>query len=483
MSPSSKGKAAPSSINQRIFTVLALGVVLAQLLSTVIWSAQWKSEYEQRIQEMGQGLAGRVVATAEYFIALPHSYRRVVLDQLRDMGGTRFFVTLNETKIDVLDRVDSNAKLVLKDQFEQVFSKQLTQVDDYWVEFSLPSDLHVLNNQTLLGDIPDRWGRQTLSMEPFDAPILVVQIPIAEGQWLYVATVTQMLLLEKSGSPLSRDRVMSLVASFVAVMLLGVWVVRSLTLPMRELGKASEYFGRGELYEVSERGSSEVQAVTRAFNAMQQKIQRYLNDRERLFAAISHDLKTPITRMRLRAEMLEDERSREAFSQDLEDMDLMVKGAIQSVKDTDIHENQTDLNVHRMLVLFRENAILAGHDLQLRGDKVTSFVGKPLALKRCIGNVLDNAFHYGDLVIVETQLTDTQLCIDVVDNGPGIPEGSLTEVFQPYKRLRPNQGHAEGQGLGLAIARNIARANGGDIKLQNRKQRGLRASLVLPVRS
>lgn len=461
--------------------MMAVGVVLAQLISSAIWTAQWRSDYESRVAGMSVAMANRVTSTVRFFIKLPNSYRHLVLDQLRDMGGTRFFVTLNQEKIRLVDAVDSPAKKIVIDAFNKALHKELGDRTTISVTFSLPNDLRVLNNRTKLTDLPDRWGHQTLMLAPYKAPILVVQFPINDREWLYVATIIPSLLLEDSGSPLSSERLISLLVSLLTVMLIGIWGVRYLTRPIRRLGRAAMQVGRGESVLVPVCGSSEEQLTAQAFNDMQLRIQRYLDDRERLFASISHDLKTPITRLRLRSELLEDEPSREAFCRDLEDLDLMVKGALQSVSDTDIHENQTAVDISRLLSHFAEDASIAGQMMYLSGDTVNDFSGRPLALKRCIGNLLDNAFHYGSEVEVIVKRQSEHLVIDICDNGPGINKANIQRVFEPYIRVSPQSGHDGGMGLGLSIARNIARAHGGDIQLHNRTPQGLTARLRLPL--
>ena len=264
-------------------------------------------------------------------------------------------------------------------------------------------------------------------------------------------------------------------------MIIGIFVVRYITRPIRRLGRAAMQVGRGESVMVPVRGSREEQLTAQAFNDMQLRIQKYLNDRQKLFASISHDLKTPITRLRLRAELLIDEGTREAFCRDLEDLDLLVKGAIQSVSETDIHENQTAVDISRLLLHFSEDAKIAGHTLKVTGDGMHCFIGKPLALKRCIGNLLDNAYHYGSTVGVQLSLSDAHLFICISDDGPGIPKADMKQVFEPYIRVMPQFGHASGMGLGLSIARNIARAHGGDIELCNLEPKGLKVTLQLPL--
>ncbi|UTW12858.1 ATP-binding protein [Marinobacterium rhizophilum] len=470
----------PRSLSSRILLVLGMGVLLAQLVSSAIWLTQWRADTARNVQEMSRHMAFRVAATVQFFTELPVAYRHLILDQLRDMGGTRFFVTLNHEYIRINDLPDSALKLQVVQQFRDVLQRQLGVKDGLEIAFSRPADLHVIKNDILLHDLPERWGGQSLLLGSREAPILVIQIPMASDQWLYLATLMPDPDFLEASTPLSRERLLSLLVSLGVMLLFGAWIVRSLTRPLRRLAQAAESFGQGEARALPETGSRELETTARAFNAMQLRIQRYLDDRERLFASISHDLKTPITRLRLRAELLEDETERDAFCHDLEDLDMLVKGALQSVKDTDIHENRVEVDLHRMLCYLRDGAALAGKVVTLSGEQRAPFFGKPLALRRCLGNLVDNALYYGGSADIRIQDGDEGLQISVTDRGPGIPSAQLERVFSPYTRLSSSLSAHPGMGLGLSIARNIARAHGGDIVLSNRAGGGLEALLVLP---
>lgn len=471
----------PSSLSGRILAVLALGVLLAQLISAGIWLTQWQADAESRVRQVSKHMAFRVASTIRFFTSLPTAYRHIVLDQLRDMGGTRFFVTLNREFIQVNDLPDTKLKLAVIDEYHQALQQQLgIDPSDVHIAFSWPDDLHVLNNQTLLLDLPERWADLSLLTGPVESPILVLQIAINDKEWLYLATLMPDADFLENHAPLSKERLISLLSSLAVVLFFGVFIVRMLVRPLRRLAKAVERFGHGEACQLEETGPQEVVAAAKAFNAMQQRIQRYLDDRERLFASISHDLKTPITRLRLRAEMLDDEAHRDAFTRDLEDLDLMVKGALQSVRETDIHENQVEVDIWRMLSHMKEGAGIANMEVKLTGKQVYPYRGKPLALKRCIGNLLDNALYYGKRAHVHVTDTEQRLCIHIRDEGPGIPPDKLDRVFTPYTRLTTDHAGHPGMGLGLSISRNIVRAHGGEIRLTNHPEGGLEVELLLP---
>lgn len=468
------------SLSARFLLLLALGIITAQLMSSAIWYAQWRSDTDMTVRDMSEHMAYRIAATASFFTSLPTTYRHVVLDQLRDMGGTRFFVTLNRERILIHDLSDSRRKTIVVDNVKRVLQEQLGLRDGFLIEFSRADDLHVLNNDTRLLDLPENWGASSLLYKPLDAPILVVQIPVSDHEWLYLASLMPDPMFLDGQSPLSLERGFSLLVSLAVVLLLGFLFVRSLTRPLRSLTTAMEQFGRGETVRLAETGSKELVATARAVNDMQERIQCYLDDRQRLFASISHDLKTPITRLRLRAELLQKEEVRNAFCEDLEDLEIMVKASLQCVKDTDIHENPTNVDIGRLLYTLQEGAGLSGNELLLPDQLACYYRGKPLALKRCIGNLIDNAIYYGQRAVISVEDGRETLILQIRDFGPGIPADKIDRAFEPYTRLSPHKSLQPGHGLGLSIARNIARAHGGEVMLSNHPDGGLVVRLLLP---
>lgn len=212
----------------------------------------------------------------------------------------------------------------------------------------------------------------------------------------------------------------------------------------------------------------------------QQQLQHYLEDRERLFMSISHDLRSPITRLILRSELLDDDELREEFYDDLDDLDMMVKSALQSVKDTDIHENVTEVNLDSLIRRVLRGAQLSGHTVAYTETGVT-VPAKPLALKRAIGNLVDNALYYGKDVAIEVEDCASHVDIRIRDRGPGVPEGALRSLANSYVRLEHGRKqNASGLGLGLNIARGVAEAHGGQLLLENHPEGGLLATIRLP---
>jgi signal transduction histidine kinase len=199
-----------------------------------------------------------------------------------------------------------------------------------------------------------------------------------------------------------------------------------------------------------------------------------------MFRAISHDLQTPITRLRLRVDLIKDDAMRGRLEDDLLELELLVKGALQSLKDTDIHENVEPVDIKRLVARMAE-AYRDGNQslVTVRGHSLP-YRGKPLALSRCLGNLLDNAVKYGERAAIILEDSADRLRIQVDDRGPGIPEAALPRIFDPY--YRHDHQHQEGHGLGLGIARNIAHNHGGEMTVNNRPGGGLRVTLDLPRR-
>jgi signal transduction histidine kinase len=225
----------------------------------------------------------------------------------------------------------------------------------------------------------------------------------------------------------------------------------------------------------------EVAETARAFNTMQRRIGRFVEDRARMLAAVSHDLKTPITRLRLRADLLDDEELGEKIRRDLDEMQAMVQETLDFMRGTDSQETTHPIDLMALLESLIEDAGEAGQGVRLTGRIEQPYPGRPLALKRCIGNLLGNALRYGGEVEVLVQDSAQSVTLRIADRGPGIPPDTIDKVFEPFFRLEGSRGRdSGGTGLGLGIARNIARAHGGDLVLGNRPQGGLVAELKLP---
>jgi signal transduction histidine kinase len=200
-----------------------------------------------------------------------------------------------------------------------------------------------------------------------------------------------------------------------------------------------------------------------------------------VLAAMSHDLKTPLTRMRLRAELLEDEDLRQRFEQDLGEMQAMVADALEALRGLDGPARSMPVDVMALLESLQADAREAGKAVEIEGRADAPLQGDAARLRRCVGNLVDNALAYGERAHIQVDDSAKALTLRIRDDGPGIPEDMLERVFDPFFRLEGSRSRdTGGTGLGLSIARNIARAAGGEVRLRNAPQGGLEAELSLP---
>jgi len=232
---------------------------------------------------------------------------------------------------------------------------------------------------------------------------------------------------------------------------------------------------------LAESGPTEIRQAARAFNTMQTRLVRFIDERTRIFAAMSHDLKTPITRMRLRADLLDDDEARQRFEADLKEMETMVTYTLEFMRGMGAQEARHEIDVTALLESLQSDNEAMGRSVCVEGQALAPYPARVSLLKRCLTNLIDNAVLYGQRASIQVQDTPACLTIRVLDEGPGIPEGELQKVFEPFYRLEQSRSRETGgTGLGLAIARNIAHMHGGDIVLRNRPARGLEAVLTLP---
>lgn len=469
----------PSSLLGRVLLLTLLAMAGAQVISSAAWVATYRAQQEEGLVATTRNLAQSASATAQFFNSLPQEYRHIVLDQLRDMGGTRFFVSLNSKRIDMTPLPDTARKQLVMEEVRSVLRQRLGNQINLHVDFVHPDDLRILNTELPLDALPRSWAHYALTLEPLNPPVLVTQIEVDREEWLYLAAAlpAPFVSLEEEGVP--GQQILFVVVMIGILFPVLAWLIRQQTRPLRKLAKATRDLQLDDNPPpLKEQGSAEIVAVTRSFNTMRRRLQSYISDREQLFRAISHDLKTPITRLRLRVDLIEDEPMRERLEADLQELELLVKNALQSVKETDIHENAEPVDLERMLRGMAEayqgeasgQVAVEGHCRPYRG--------KPLALKRCLGNLVDNAVKYGNTAWVRIEDEAGRLLIHVEDEGPGVPEDQLSRIFEPYYRLHASQ--RQGHGLGLGIARNIAQSHGGELAIANRPEGGLHVILTLP---
>jgi len=307
---------------------------------------------------------------------------------------------------------------------------------------------------------------------------LEIQVRMTDGSSVIVHA-------RRVGMPVS-SWVMWLLAIQLLVLAVCAWfAVRLVTRPLADLAAAADDLGPDlKAQKLAEEGPTEVAYAARAFNAMQQRIGGYMSERVEILAAISHDLQTPITRMRLRTEMMDDEHDRIKFRQDLDAMNSLVREGVTYART--LHgaaEPPLRMDADALLESMQADYEDAGKTVHLEGKAGAPIVGRPNAMRRIVMNLIDNALIFGSDVRVRVNAGDGQLAIAVVDNGPGIPPDELDAVLKPFYRVESSRNRSTGgTGLGLAIAHQLAMAMGAELKLQNRPEGGLEARLTMPMR-
>lgn len=476
-----RDKLLPKSILARMTLILFIGIVLAQLMSALIWNRQLENSERTRIVNVSQVMGTRIGQTIEFFSRLPTNYRHIVLDQLRDMGGTRFFVSVNNQYIqhDELPttQLQDLVRLTLVDNLEAQFNLSKYKADVKFVSFK---DLRVLNTRNRMVELPPKWKSFAL-LDPGDnSPAVLVQLQLGKNEWIYLATVFPegRILVESLVNP---ERLLSITFVTITAALITMLLVIGIVRPLRRLAKQADALGKGQTLDIMPiEGTREMQTTIRAFNEMGQRIEKYISDRERLFASISHDLKTPLTRARLRAELIEDKTLKVSLIGDLKNLETLVKATLQMIKEGDIHENSEPINLTKLIDRCLDSARIEGLPCINNIAEDLWLNGRPLSLERLFTNLIDNALHYGRSVIVTGRKEEDHLILAVCDDGPGIKPELQERVFEPFYRINkaPTSIHV---GLGMGIVRSIAQLHGASIELKNGVPNGLIVEIRFPL--
>ena len=297
-------------------------------------------------------------------------------------------------------------------------------------------------------------------------------------------TVTFRVTRMPGGAPLPHNLFINLALVVLLLVIVLYVAARNITRPLTELARAADSVGRQlQPAQLQERGARELREAAHAFNTMQDRLHRYLDSRSRVLAAMSHDLKTPLTRLRLQVETLENPPMQERIGKELDEMESMVHEALSLFRGLDDGEPAVPVDIDGLLAQIAGEFTDMGDTVTVSGTALKPFVGKPQALKRCLTNLIANAIKFGSRAQVQVE-DGSELIIRIRDSGPGIPPAELERVFEPFYRLESSRNRdSGGTGLGLAIARDIAQAHGGTLTLANLPAGGLEALLTLPRRS
>lgn len=301
-------------------------------------------------------------------------------------------------------------------------------------------------------------------------------VPLADGRWLTTRTGVE------ASAGWNRIALLSFLVSSLAVAAVAAAAVRAQTRSLRALAEASERFGRGEsVAPLDARGPAEVAAAAQAFNTMQARLGAYLRDRLRLLAGISHDLRTPLTTLRLKAEFVDDAEVRDGLVATIEELTTICEATLAFSRAEATTEPTQSRDLAELAEEIAAEFAAAGQDVRADPAAPLPYPCRPVALKRALRNLVENAVRYGERARIAVRAETGGVTIRVDDDGPGLPADQVDEAFKPFVRLEASRSRETGGlGLGLAIARSIVQAHGGTLSLANRPGGGLRAQIELP---
>lgn len=309
--------------------------------------------------------------------------------------------------------------------------------------------------------------------------LLLGALPLADGTWLNFSAT-----LFRSSAP-EHATLLSTTAMAVGILALSLVVVQLIGRPLRALSEAADRIGsQGGPVTIPEDGPREVRQAAQAFNRMQARIDRVISDRTQALAAVSHDLRTPIARLRLRAGFLNEDEAARAIDADLDEMEAMIAATLAYLRGDAETEERRPADLVAMIETLCDAATDAGARATYAGPPQARLVCRPVTLKRAFANLIDNAVKYGGAARVSLEEQKAMLVLKVEDEGSGIPEAQLEAVFEPFHRLETSRNRGTGgSGLGLTIARQAIEGHGGTLRLSNRPGGGLVARAELPTTS
>ena len=308
-----------------------------------------------------------------------------------------------------------------------------------------------------------------------------VTIGLSDHSWLSVSAP-----LPTAAVHWSTELATSMTVMVLIVLPLAAWAIRSAVAPLRDFASAAEKLGLDvRSNPLPENGPREIRLASRALNDMQTRIRRLVEDRTQMLAAISHDLRTPITRLRLRAEFVDSEEQKIKMLSDLDEMEKMIASTISFAHEEAATEQKRAVDLVALVESLCEDLKDAGFNVEcvtLAGQ--VRYYCQLISFKRAMTNLLENGLKYGDAVEVTVSEQGCHIEIAIEDNGPGIPETEREKVFAPFYRIETSRSRETGgTGLGLSVARSIIRSHGGEILLENRREGGLRVRVLLPHQS
>ena len=437
-------RAFPVSLFARMALILLAGLLTAQLAS--LW-LQWGERATVVSQARGLNFADRVAETIRALEGIAPAQRNVSLSAVQ---SSDLRVTLIQD-----DQVSRNPP---RGQIQAAIGARLGSARDI---------------RSLGGGMHGGAG----GMQQHGNPMRSFDVRLIDGQWVRITA-----LPEPETPALSNDLIVQLLITLIIVTAVVMIAVRQATKPLKQLAEAADTLGRDlDAPPLAESGPAETRLAAQAFNRMQARIKRLIDERARALAAVSHDLRTPLTRMRLRAELVDDEKLRDQMASDLDAMAAMIDATLDYLRGLQDSEAVRPIDMNALLQSLADDVAVLGRSISVEGLASAPYTGRLSALRRALQNLIDNAIKYGHSARLCIEDNAVELIIAVEDEGPGIPTAELSRVGEPYYRPDASRSRETGGvGLGLSIAKDIALIHGGELRFANRPQGGFSATLVLP---
>ena len=464
----------PKSLFGQTLLILLVGLIVSHAIGSWIYAA----DREQAVRAVGGFAAAQRVANLSRLLQeAPREWRERIVAALSDQT-LRVSLSTQPPTFEGTNEdrdISRTIKEFLADQIPTPSAQQL-RVAVSASEHHPFAGWHPRGGGPMMGAGP-MMGRGPMMHGLGGFRDLQVAMPLRDGQWLSFATN-----LPDTGPAFSNQFLVSMAVMAIIIMGVTIWVVRRVTAPLASLAVAAERLGRDVTAPpLSETGTIETRQASRAFNDMQVRLRNLIENRTRLLAAISHDLRTPLTLLRLRAENVEGQHERDKMLGTITEMNSMIEATLNFARDESVAEPLRTTDLSSLLQSITDDMSDAGVPVIMEPAQPLVYECRPTALKRALTNLIDNAVKYGKLAHVAINATPTTVEITIDDEGPGIPESGLKRVLEPFYRIEESRSRETGGiGLGLAIAQSVVQSHGGELVLSNRPTEGLRASIRLP---
>jgi len=458
-------KLIPRTLYGRLVIILVAGMLGAQVATSSIW---YDVRHSQVLEIPTRLIASRLADIVRVSASSPENTAQL----LSNLNTPDFQLTEHDAPL------PASARLSTQDQATQDLLKNLINEKTATRTPLRLLNLTLLDQQGLKAGVDALFGSSPVAGQ------FSIELQLPDGRWLQVQAKEDQGWTSLSPADVMLDYFWRIyLVRIIVLVIIALFAVRLAIRPLNQLAQAAQALGndiRRKPLEVE--GPLEVRRAAEAFNLMQQRLLHSLAERTRFLAAVSHDLRSPITRLRLRTEMLDDEQQKQRFRKDLTDMEGLVSTTLEFVSSGEINEARQNIDINALLQSLQADLQDIGEHITLTGRARHPVSGYARSLKRCVQNLLENAVRYARDVQVIVDEQPEHLVITVRDSGPGIAPEQLTQVLEPFYRLDTSRNSSTGgYGLGLSIAQTVATAHGGTLVLHNRPEGGLDAVLTLKI--